>query len=287
MEVTKERYAIVTGSNKGIGLATVKQLASHGIKVLLTARDSKRGFEALQELKHSGISHDLVSCHQLDVTDSASIASLVDFVRIQFGRLDILVNNAAILGVIMDEPVGSTINPAELIQTDELAEKCLKTNYYGAKETTEAFLPLLQLSDSPTIVNVSSQAGSLNGISNKCAKEVLDDAENLTDYRIDEVLREFKKDFKEGCLESKGWPMYGSAYKVAKAALNAYTRLVAIKYPNVCVNCVCPGSVITDLTRKTGSLSVEQGAYSVVKLALLPPGSPSGLFYVRQHVSTF
>ena len=87
------RYAVVTGANKGIGLEVVKQLASNGVKVVLTSRYEKRGLEALQKLKETGLSN-FVVFHQLDVTDPASIASLVDFVKTQFGRLDILVRRA-------------------------------------------------------------------------------------------------------------------------------------------------------------------------------------------------
>ena len=92
MSVCAFRYAVVTGSNKGIGLETVKGLASNGIKVVLTARDERRGNEAIEKLKECGLS-DLVVFHQLDVTDHASIASLAEFVKTQFGRLDILVRS--------------------------------------------------------------------------------------------------------------------------------------------------------------------------------------------------
>ena len=124
-------------------------------------------------------------------------------------------------------------------------------------------------------------------ISNEWAKGVLDDAENLTEERVDEVLKEFIKDFKEGSLESKGWPTMLSAYRVSKAAMNSYTRILAKKHPNFCVNCLCPGPVKTDITRNTGILSASEGAASVVRLALLPNGSPSGLFYIRQELSSF
>ncbi|XP_027348878.1 (+)-neomenthol dehydrogenase-like [Abrus precatorius] len=288
MAEAKLRYGVVTGANKGIGLETVKELASNGVKVVLTARDEKRGHEAIERMKECGLSH-LVIFHQLDVTDSASIASLVQFVKTHFGKLDILVNNAGISGVNPYEmvSVGSTINWKELTQTSEMVEKCLTTNYYGAKETTEAFLPLLQLSKSPRIVNVSSQAGLLKYISNEWAKGVFGDAENLTEERIDEVVKEFLKDFKEGSLENKGWPTFLSAYIVSKAAMNCYTRILAKKHSNMCINCVCPGFVKTDINRNTGILSVHQGAASVVKLALLPNGSLSGLFFSRQEQSNF
>ncbi|KAH1235106.1 (+)-neomenthol dehydrogenase [Glycine max] len=195
-----------------------------------------------------------------------------------------IVNNAGISGANLDEVEGSTFKWEELTQTNEMTEKCLTTNYYGAKKTTEAFLTLLQLSNSPRIVNVSSQAGLLKNISNEWAKGVLDDADNLTEERIDEVLKEFIKDFKEGSLATKGWPTFLSAYIVSKAAMNSYTRILAKKHQNMCINSVCPGFVKTDINKNTGILTVDQGAASVVKLALLPDGSPSGLFYIRQEL---
>ena len=84
------RYAVVTGANKGIGFGICKQLASKGITVVLTARDEKRGLEAVEKLKEFGPS-DHVVFHQLDVTDPNSIASLANFIKTQFGKLDILV----------------------------------------------------------------------------------------------------------------------------------------------------------------------------------------------------
>lgn len=84
------RYAVVTGGNKGIGLEICRQLAFNGVTVVLTARDKKKGMEAVENLHQSGLA-DFVIFHQLDVLDSASIASLADFVESHFGKLDILV----------------------------------------------------------------------------------------------------------------------------------------------------------------------------------------------------
>lgn len=85
------RYAVVTGANRGIGLEICRQLASQGITVVVTARDEKRGIEAVEKLKGFGLS-DFVFFHQLDVTDLPSIASLAQFVKSHFGKLDILVS---------------------------------------------------------------------------------------------------------------------------------------------------------------------------------------------------
>ncbi|KAJ7951109.1 (+)-neomenthol dehydrogenase [Quillaja saponaria] len=158
---------------------------------------------------------------------------------------------------------------------------------YGAKNTAEALIPLLQLSNAPRIVNVSSASGMLKNISNEWASGMLGDAESLNVERVDEVLKEFLKNFNEGSIKNKGWPSFASAYTVSKAGLNSYTRILAKKYQNFCINCVCPGFVKTDLNRKTGILSVEEGAAGIVRLALSTDGAPSGLFYVRGEVSNF
>ncbi|CAL5381592.1 unnamed protein product [Camellia sinensis] len=92
---------VVTGGNKGIGLDISRQLASNGIMVILTARDEKRGLEAVKNLKSCGLSHILF--HRLKVSDQARIASMADFIKNKFGKLDILVNNAGISGSIIDE----------------------------------------------------------------------------------------------------------------------------------------------------------------------------------------
>ncbi|XP_050249706.1 (+)-neomenthol dehydrogenase-like [Quercus robur] len=294
-EATK-KYAVVTGANKGIGFEICRKLASNGIVVVLTARDEKKGLEAVEKLREFGLS-DHVVFYQLDVADPANIASFADFIKTKYGRLDILVNNAGIAGSIIDGDAlaasglgkeGVNVDWSKIAtDTYELAEECLKTNYYGANGMIEALLPILQLSNSPRIVNVSASMGHLEKIPNEWAKEVLGNAESLTEERVDEVLNEYLKDFKEGSLETKGWPRYSSSYMISKAAMNAYTRIVAKKYPSFRVNCVCPGYVKTDINYNNGYLTTDEGAESVVKLALLPNDGPSGLFFYRNEVTTF
>ncbi|KAL2536486.1 (+)-neomenthol dehydrogenase [Forsythia ovata] len=304
-------FAVVTGANKGIGFELCRQLASKGVIVILTARDEKRGSEALQILKGFGHSQNVVF-HQLDVMDPISIASLVDFIENTYGKLDILMNNAGITGVSVEGDVlfvkeiieadevliHDDTKPQEahitangkLVQTYEWAEQCLQTNYYGTKRMIEAFIPLLRLSDSPRIVNVSSFMGKLKFQSNEWAKQVLSNAEKLTEDKVDDVLNKFLQDFKENSLKVNGWPEYVPAYRLSKSAINAYTRILAKKYPNYSINCVCPGYVKTDINGNTGSLTVEEGAESLLKLALLPDGEakpPSGLFFFRQNLSPF
>ncbi|KAF5734300.1 (+)-neomenthol dehydrogenase [Tripterygium wilfordii] len=298
MAESTKRYAVVTGSYRGVGLGIVKLLASEEITVVLTSRDEKRGLETMEKLKeeYSTLSQNIVF-HQLDVTDPASIASLADFIKSKFGKLDILVNNAFCSGgKVIGNPIPDPntlpdawyIDSSKIIETHELAEECIETNYYGAKRMVEALIPLLRLSDSPRIVNVSSIGGQLQYMTNKWALEIFRDIENLTEERVEDVLREFLKDFENGVIEINGWPVRPSAAKISKAALNAYTRILANNYPtNFCINCVCPGPVKTDRSLHPVNRTIEEGAQGPVKLALLPNGGPSGLFFTEKGLSTF
>ncbi|XP_065864690.1 (+)-neomenthol dehydrogenase-like isoform X2 [Euphorbia lathyris] len=293
-----KRYAVVTGANKGIGFGICEELASKGIVVILTARDEKRGLEAVQKLNDSGLS-DYVVFHQLDVADSDSVAALADFIKSQFGKLDILVNNAGVSGVKIDADAlrasdpskeGGQINWSEIMsQTYELAEECVKINYYGAKRMIEALNPLLELSDSPRIVNVSSSMGKLENVSNEWAKEVLSNTEKLSEEKIDEVLIQFLNDFKEcSCPPvNKGWPAFMSSYVLSKAALNGYTQIQAKKFPKFRINSVCPGFVSTDINLNTGKLSVKEGVKCLVMYALLPNDGPSGGFFMYNQETTY
>ncbi|KAK6920165.1 Short-chain dehydrogenase/reductase SDR [Dillenia turbinata] len=295
---SEKRYAVVTGSNKGIGFEVCKQLAANGVMVVLTARDEKKGLEALEKLKlESGISENVIF-HQLDVTDQSSVDAFADFIKAKFGRLDILVSNAGIGGAVVDydafKAKGQLVIDSHendwtgmLTETPALTQECLNTNYYGAKRVVEAFVPLLGLSKRPKIVIVSSTMGKLKNISNKWAKGVLSDVEGLTEEKIDGVLNKYKSDFKQGSLEREGWPKYLSAYMVSKSALSAYTRLIARKYPNICINCICPGFVKTDINGFTGFLTVEDGAESIAKLALRSDNKTTGCFFFRDEVSSF
>ncbi|KAF3616946.1 (+)-neomenthol dehydrogenase [Capsicum annuum] len=241
------RYAVVSGGNKGIGYETCKQLASKGVVVVLTSRDEKKGIQAIERLKkESNISNnEQILFHQLDIMDPASISSLVNFIKTKFGRLDILVNNAGIGGLMVE---GDVLMLKEIIERDFLI--------------------------------ISTENGLL---CNKWATEVLRDADSLTEEKVDQVVNEFLKDFTEKSTESKGWPSYFTAYKVSKASLIAYTRVLATKYPNFRINSVCPGYCKTDVNANTGSLTAGEGAESLVNLALLPNDGPSGLFFYRKE----
>ncbi|VVA39616.1 PREDICTED: (+)-neomenthol dehydrogenase [Prunus dulcis] len=297
-----ERYAVVSGANKGIGYEVVRQLAAcQGVVVVLTARDEKRGRDATSQLHHLGFSN--VLFHQLDVLDPFSIQSLANFIDNRFGRLDILVNNAGASGAVVDEEALKSLNidpttwlsgkAVNKIQcaikfTYEKAEECLNTNYYGAKRLTEALLPLLKLSpQGGRIVNVSSLRSELKRIPSEEIRNELGDMETLTEEKVDALLTKFLVDFKQNTLEANGWTLMLPAYSISKVTLNAYTRILAKKYPKMYINCVHPGFVNTDINWHTGTMTVEEGAAGPVKLALLPNGGPTGCYFDQTEVADF
>jgi (+)-neomenthol dehydrogenase len=288
-----QRIAVVTGGNKGIGLEICRQLATNDVFVILTARDESRGKEAVENLNKSGLNN--VVYHQLDVTNPSTFSPLVDFIKSQYGKLDILVNSAGVMGITTSKEALESLDlkPGELLgskaeqakiamkQTYETALQCLNTNYYGPKQLKKALIPLLSLSDSPTIVTVSSSLGQLKNVSNAEAKKVLGDAEGLTEEKVDEIVKHFLDAAKEDKLNERGWQYPLSAYIISKAAVNANSRILAKKYENFVINVVCPGNIKTDMNLNTGFGTVEEGAKGPVRLALLPKGSPSGRFYYR------
>ncbi|TVU37181.1 hypothetical protein EJB05_10482 [Eragrostis curvula] len=180
------------GGNKGVGLEVCRQLALQGVTVILTARDEKRGQDAVESLRReSDLSN--VIFHQLDVRYDDSVTSLARYIEGRYGKLDILVNNAAVVGVAADEEGLKSLNidaetwtsgrAANLLKevfqnTVDEALNCLNTNYYGCKRVTEALLPLLKLSTSGArIVNASSLASELKRMPNEKLRNDLSNIE--------------------------------------------------------------------------------------------------------------
>ncbi|KAL6009708.1 hypothetical protein ACLOJK_000137 [Asimina triloba] len=226
------------------------------------------------------------------------------------------VNNAGASGVVVDvnglktlniDPIawlsGKATNLVQGVieQTYEAAQVCLDTNYYGCQRVIEALLPALQQSTSGArIINVSSLRSELKAlinlllltachqrIPNEKTRSELADVENLTEEKLDALLQRFLKDLKNGGLEEKGWTLMLPAYSISKQVLNAYTRVLARRHPNMLINCVHPGYVDTDINWHTGTMTVEEGAKGPAKLALLPDGGPSGCYFDQTELGEF
>ncbi|KAL7609770.1 salutaridine reductase [Lactuca sativa] len=300
--MASKRIAVVTGGNQGLGLEICRQLANE-VLVVLTARDEKKGTNAVTKLQYSGLPD--VVFHQLDVTDPASIASLANFIETRFGKLDILVNNAGVISSNADEEYFGGLNillkevglkayekekPSQKVETQtfEEAKKCLETNYYGAKHVTQALLKLLLKSTSPRIVNISSKMGQLQHVQDESVRKILSDVDGLTEEVVDQVVSGYFEDAKDQkLLEKKGWTINVSAYVISKAALNAYTRILAKNFPSISANAITPGFLATAFTSFQGTYTVEEGARGPVRLALLPEGGPSGQYFFMMEQSTF
>ena len=115
-----------------------------------------------------------------------------------------------------------------------------------------------------------------------------DDINNLTENKLEELLNKFLEDFKANLVEAHGWPIGGSsAYKVAKATLNAYTRILAKKYPILHINYLTPGYVKTDIYMHMGVLTLEEDAHNPAKVALLPDDGPTGAYFDLNGEASF
>ncbi|KAL5997992.1 hypothetical protein ACLOJK_008926 [Asimina triloba] len=268
---SKETVAVVTGANRGIGLALVKCLAEHGLTVVLTCRDMKKGIKAVESLRANGLD---VSFCTLDVADEASIKAFAIWLQEAFGRLDILVNNAAVSFNAINE------------NSVEHAETVIRTNYYGPKLLIEALLPLFRRSQSISrILNISSRLGSFNKVSNPTVRKLLEDEEKLSEDLIDDLVRRFLDQVSSGTWAQQGWPKLWTDYSVSKLALNVYSKLLAKRYQGrgLSVNSFCPGFTRTAMTRGQGNHTAEMAAEIGARCLLLPPDKlPTGEFFVEK-----
>lgn len=235
---TQKKVALISGANKGIGLETARQLGKQGITVILGARDLAKGEAAAAELKKEGI--DAIAL-KFDVGDAADIKAAAKKVEKDYGKLDILINNAG----VMFEPIGGNNSTSV---SDDVLRKTFDTNFFSVIAVTNAFLPLLKKSDAGRIVNVSSILGSLT----------LHATEGSPIY------------------EAKAL-----AYDSSKTAQNSYTVHLAheLKGTNIKVNSAHPGWVKTDMGTDAAPMDIVDGAKTEVELATLGADGPTGGFF--------
>jgi len=151
MATMDKQLAVVTGGNKGIGYEICRQLARKGLRVVLTSRDAEKGREARNRLEKEGLD---VLHYQLEVTDQASVAAIASHLESEYGRVDVLVNNA---GISIDSRSTSVLREKE-----ETFRITLETNFYGALRMCQALVPLMQKNHYGRVVNLSSGLGQLD-----------------------------------------------------------------------------------------------------------------------------
>ena len=241
--MTAGRIALVTGANQGVGKQVVKELVGAGETVFLGSRDLARGEAAAAEIGPGAVPL------QIDVTDAASIAAAAARVEREFGRLDLLVNNAGISNVGGSDRTpeeNSARSKASTASLDEV-RAVWEVNVFGVLAVYQAMLPLLRKGVDPRIVNVSSGVGSLTA-----------NADPSYPYHS----------------------MFGPVYPASKAAENAMAlaMMVELESTDIKVNLVSPGYTSTALNNFNGTDSIEDGSREVVRVALLGPEGPTGTF---------
>ncbi len=245
-----KRIALITGANQGIGFQVAKELVAHGLTVLVGARNLERGEIAAKEIGPGAIPL------QLDVTDRVSIAEAAQRIRKELGRLDVLVQNAAISntrkGNLSGQEYFKIMRPSN-VSLDEV-HAVWETNVFGVLAVYQAMLPLLRESSDARIVNVSSRVGSLSENSNP----------DVPYHKV-----------------------FGPVYSASKAALNAMTLaiMVELESTGIKVNLVSPAHTKTNLNGYAGTESVEDGSREVVRVALLGPDGPTGTFTQWENVN--
>jgi NAD(P)-dependent dehydrogenase (short-subunit alcohol dehydrogenase family) len=222
-----KKVALVTGANRGLGLETCRQLAQLGLTVIMGSRDFTKGKAAAKQLIERGLN---IIVYELDVSDQSHMGRIAHQIEQRFGRLDVLVNNAAILYDTWQSAVNADLN---------VVNQALTTNLFGPWKLSQVCIPLMKRNKYGRIVNVSSGAGSLHYM-------------------------------------TSGSP----AYSVSKAALNAFSRILAadLHGTGILVNSVDPGWVATDMGGG-GGRPVEVEAKGIVWAATLPDNGPSGGFF--------
>jgi NAD(P)-dependent dehydrogenase (short-subunit alcohol dehydrogenase family) len=227
MTSTAMTTTLITGANKGLGRETARQLIAAGHAVYLGGRDRGRVERTAAELGGTPL--------LIDVTDEESVAAAAERIRDEVGRLDVLINNAGISGAYVSPPETSA---AELLAVYD-------TNVFGVVRVLHAFLPLLEKSAAPVVVNVSSGLGSL---------AVTNDPDRL-----------------ESTINMLAYPS-------SKSAVTMLTSQYAKAFPGMRINAVDPGYTATDLNGNRGTQSIEVGAEIIVRMAGIGADGPTGAF---------
>ncbi|RYG43718.1 SDR family NAD(P)-dependent oxidoreductase [bacterium] len=243
-----KRIALITGANQGVGFQLAKELVADGVTVLLGSRNLERGEIAAKRIGEGTLPI------QIDVTDLASIAAAAERIRNEFGRLDLLVNNAAISNTTMGDASLAEYAPttrASVVSMEEV-RAVWETNVFGVLAVYQAMLPLLRESSDARIVNVSSSVGSLAM-----------NADPNGAYRA----------------------MYSPVYSASKTALNGITlaMMVELESTDIKVNLVSPGFTSTALNGFEGTEPLEEGSREVVRVARLGPDGPTGTYTMWEN----
>ncbi len=262
-----QRVAVVTGANKGVGLHIADQLVKSDLfgTVILGCRDAGRGQEAAKQVGGTYV--------PLEVGNTASSLAFAETIKAQYGRLDCLINNAAI-----------AFKAADPTPFTQQTKPTLDINLRGTLELTEALLPLLtdHRVEDGRIVNVASMAGRLRQVS--LPLQAAFSSPELTLDGVRSLADKFEADVAAGTHRDNGWS--NSNYGVSKLALIAATNVLARQHPGLRVNACCPGYCDTDMSSHKGTRPPAIGARNAVLLVTTPAAQcPTGAFIENEKIS--
>ena len=223
-----KKVALITGANKGIGFEVARQIAAAGWTVLAAARNEALGREAAAKLQAEGLNVHFI---YIDLDTHETAATAADTIRDQYGKLDLLINNAAIAAANDGPPSKVDI---------QSVQSAMNTNYVGTVAVTQAMLPLLQKAGKAQILNVSSELGSVS-------------LHNDPNWKYAQVK------FLAYC-----------ASKAALNMLTVQLAY-EFRDGSIAVNSINPGYTATDLNQNSGTQTVAEGAAEIVRVALLDP----------------
>lgn len=258
------KLIIVTGANRGIGKAICTSLLSHpSLSSVTLYATSRKG----EDLGLGGSSDHEIRYPTLDITSQNSISALVDEIKALNKPVDILINNA---GVNLDDQFSASN-----------AKRTLDTNYRGTLSVCRSFLPLMT-PKTGRVVNLSSVGSSLDPFGKETATRYRT-VSSLSD--LESFMREYEAAVEKGDETNIGFPSQQS-YSVSKAAVNAFTAILARENPTIAINCCCPGWVNTDMGHQVGNppKTPEQGAKIPVRLALGDLGGVSGRYWANDSI---
>jgi carbonyl reductase 1 len=267
------RVAVVTGSNKGIGYFIALQLGLSGLfqHICLACRDLQLAQEAVASLKQQLPPEVQVSSAPLLLGDTNSHQTLAQTLQERYGKIDVLVNNAAMAYKQAD--------PTPFL---EQCSPTLNVNFRGTCDLTEQLLPLLRKGTDARIVNVASMSGRLGQVSPERQAQFA--ADDLTMEQLHALVDEFERDVLAGRHREKGWS--NSNYGMSKLAVIAATKVWARREPSIKVNCCCPGYCKTDMTSQKGLRDPADGAKNAVLPATMEH-PPTGEFFADYGVASW
>ena len=226
-----------TGANRSIGLETAKQLSKKGLLVYLGSRDLEKGEKVVTELTQNGFEN--IKAIQIDATNQESVLAAKNRIEKEQGKLDILINNAGILG---NMPQNSSTTSIENIQ------ETFDTNFFGVIRVTQAFLDLLKKSESPRISNITSGLGSLTLHSDPT--------------------------WKYNPFKAVSYVSSKAALNAFTVTLAFELKDLPFK-----VNSIDPGYTATDFNNFNGPGSIESAASFIIKHTLTDENGPTGKFF--------